>query len=1005
MTTPPDNFDRNPIEVIADEFIERMRLGEEPTIEEYTKLHPEIAEQIRELLPTVIAMEQLKVQKERSERSRFLRGPGSLTKLGDFLILGEVGRGGMGIVYEAEQQSLGRHVAVKVLPRQSLLDEHRLERFKREAQTAARLHHTNIVPIFGVGEQDGYHYYVMQFIRGLGIDRVVRELRGEPHPARPEVSGTVTSMSGLARQAASALCNERFPDQAQSTSINQEQASSTIRKAGISGEETPVADAATNTEAAPAPDLTAHRSVKFWRSVARVGRQVADALHYAHSQGTLHRDIKPANLLLDGYGVVWITDFGLAKAVEDSNITHTGDVVGTLQYMAPEQFCGDYDARSDIYCLGLTVYELLTLQPAYVGSNRSGLIQKVTQGTPTTPRKIDPSIPADLETIILKAISRDPSHRYQTSAEFSDDFQRFLDDRPILARRTNPAQQIWRWCKRNRSLATASAVAIVAILALTFVGWMSYASEANSRKEALAINRRISDNLALQRQVFEKIFQRLVGPDVFQSMIHLDSTEASEDNNDATEYLSVSIPVVSQKDAKLLQDVLEFYDLFAAQNKDHPELQFNSAVAYHHVGDIHLRLGQLSEAQTAYIKAIQQYQRQPSDHEKYVAGVRNQLGQVYANQHMIAAAQESYSLVIESLSQAEGTLRFEDHRWRYELARAHDFMGSLSTHAREAGRDGGRRPGRGRRGPPDRRGPEGRKRNPNPRRRETPLHPNAEDPARSNSTERAQHHQSAQRLLSTLMEDAPDKAEYQLAKARSCRNYARFLGRSRSNESQAKTQALLQEAIQLLETLVRDYPNLAHYQFELAETWISVRPSRSQNLESSTRQNWLQRVGRADKTLRSLHGKYPTVPSYAESLARVFYERHHINMQRQNSTAAISALMECIQLLEGLVKRWPNNTSYLRQLSERRMAYAGVLERGPNPSSAHLAEATKQLRASISEYELLKTGQNSPGRPNSLLRLVSRYRRLERILNQQGDTAGASAARQKLQALARKPKD
>jgi tetratricopeptide (TPR) repeat protein len=534
---------------------------------------------------------------------------------------------------------------------------------------------------------------------------------------------------------------------------------------------------------------------------------------------------------------------------------------------------------------------------------------------------------------------------------------------------------------------------------------MSYASEAQSRAEALATNRRISDNLTLQRQVFEKIFQRLVGPDVFQSMIHLDSTEASEDSNDATEYLSVSIPVVPQKDAKLLQDVLEFYDLFAAQNKDHPELQFNSAVAYHHVGDIHLRLGQLSEAQTAYIKAIQQYQRQPSDHEKYVAGVRNQLGQVYANQRMIPAAQESYSLVIASLGKAEGTPQFEDHRWRYELARAHDFMGSLSTRAHQEGREGGRRPGRGRRGPPDRRGPEGRRRSSNPRRRETPLRPNAENPARSNSTERAQHHQSAQRLLSTLMVDAPDKAEYRLAKARSCRNYARFLGRSRSNESQAKTQALLQEAIQLLETLVRDYPNLAHYQFELAETWISVRPSRSQNLESSARQNWLQQVGRADKTLRSLHGKYPTVPSYAESLARVFYERHHINMQQQNSTAAISALIECIQLLEGLVKRWPNNTSYLRKLSERRMAYAGVLERASNPSSADLAEAAKQLRTSISEYELLKAGQSSPSRTSSLLGLVSRYRRLERILDQQGDSAGASAARQKLQALARKPKD
>ena len=128
--------------------------------------------------------------------------------------------------------------------------------------------------------------------------------------------------------------------------------------------------------------------------MAKVGVQVADALHYAHRQGTLHRDIKPANLILDPYGVVWVTDFGLAKAVEQDHLTHSGDVVGTLQYMAPEQFHGKFDVRSDIYCLGLTLYEMLTLRPAYADSSRSGLVHKVAHGTPYSLRT--PSVPLEL---------------------------------------------------------------------------------------------------------------------------------------------------------------------------------------------------------------------------------------------------------------------------------------------------------------------------------------------------------------------------------------------------------------------------------------------------------------------------------------------------------------------------------------------------------------------------------------------------------------------------------
>ncbi len=187
----------------------------------------------------------------------------------------------------------------------------------------------------------------------------------------------------------------------------------------------------------------------YWESVARIGVQTAQALQHAHDQGIIHRDIKPGNLLLDTRGQVWVTDFGLAKAADQQDLTHTGDVLGTLRYMAPEQFDGQADGRSDLYSLGLTLYELLALQPAFDETDRHRLIKQVTTGTPPRLRNIDHHIPRDLETIVHKAIDREPSHRYQTAGEMADDLQRYLGDEPIRAKWVSPVTRFRRWCKRN----------------------------------------------------------------------------------------------------------------------------------------------------------------------------------------------------------------------------------------------------------------------------------------------------------------------------------------------------------------------------------------------------------------------------------------------------------------------------------------------------------------------------------------------------------------------------
>jgi formylglycine-generating enzyme required for sulfatase activity/serine/threonine protein kinase len=462
----------DPFGAIADEFVEAFRQGKRPSVEEFARCHPEHADDIREILPALMLMEKAKSPDHTSGEGGHPAAETavpSLRQLGDYQILREIGRGGMGVVYEAQQLSLGRHVAIKVLPNHALLDPRQLGRFQREARSAAKLHHTNIVPVFGVGEQDGLHYFVMQLIPGLGLDVVLDELRrlrqprGKPAPTLGDVPGYTTNdsrdvsaadvarglLSGAIRQPEPADDLTTAPEEpaagaqvAASSSVRAADTSATIRLPGQS-EVSPLSES----------------GKQYWQSVARVGIQVADALAHASGQGVLHRDIKPSNLLLDDTGNVWVTDFGLAKAASDSdNLTHTGDVIGTLRYLAPERFNGQGDLRSDVYSLGLTLYELLALQPAFDEVDRNKLVKQVMHDEPLRPRKLNPGVPRDLETVVLKAIARDPAHRYQTPAEMADDLKRFVEDRPVKARRASEAEKLWRWCRRNPLPASLLAV-------------------------------------------------------------------------------------------------------------------------------------------------------------------------------------------------------------------------------------------------------------------------------------------------------------------------------------------------------------------------------------------------------------------------------------------------------------------------------------------------------------------------------------------------------------------
>jgi serine/threonine protein kinase len=388
-------------------------------------------------------------------------------QLGDYRIIREIGRGGMGVVYEAEQVSLGRHVALKVLPPQLLRDEKMRRRFEREARAAARLHHTNVVPVFGVGEEAGTPCFVMQFIQGQGLDAVLDELRrlragGGARDDLPTTAPRDASAAGVARS----LLTGRFDRPGGDVSETEAGSETSVASNGGVGTDTsPVSSPSgpSSPSSSSASSLSRGRArggsglKSYATGVARIGAEVADALSHAHAQGIVHRDIKPSNLLLDTRGTPWVTDFGLAKADDGPNLTHTGDILGTLRYMPPEAFGGKADARGDIYALRLTLYELLAFRPAFGEKERARLIHQVTSEAPTPLRRLNPEVPRDLETVVHKAIERDPDHRYATASGLADDLRRFVDDEPIRARRAGPVERLAPWGRRNPVIAGLTA--------------------------------------------------------------------------------------------------------------------------------------------------------------------------------------------------------------------------------------------------------------------------------------------------------------------------------------------------------------------------------------------------------------------------------------------------------------------------------------------------------------------------------------------------------------------
>ena len=420
----------------VDEFTEQLNAGERPSVDEYVARYRDGGPALRSILETLLAMRPEGISDEQVPVEPFVPYG---TNLGDFRILREIGRGGMGIVYEAEQISLQRRVALKILPFVALLDSPQLKRFRTEARAAAMLKHPNIVSVYSIGVERGVNYYAMELIDGPSLADLLSHPTDAHHDSL-EIDGK-SNISGLA-------VYEWRTD--------------------------------TDAEAKLSTKRPANRT-EYFRQIAELGVQVAGALAYAHVEGVIHRDIKPANLLLDESGTLHVADFGLARVQSNADMTMSGDLLGTLRYMSPEQLAGDQlvDQRTDIYSLGLTLYELIARRPAFSQSARNELIKAISDVDPTSLLKVDRRIPLDLSTVVHKAIAKAPEDRYQHAGELADDLRRFLEHRPVFAKRTTLTGRLKRSVKRNPVVATLMA------LVFTLLTMISITSTLSARRQSI----------------------------------------------------------------------------------------------------------------------------------------------------------------------------------------------------------------------------------------------------------------------------------------------------------------------------------------------------------------------------------------------------------------------------------------------------------------------------------------------------------------------------------------
>jgi serine/threonine protein kinase len=853
--------------------------------------YPEHAEELHRLLPALKALDDL---------SRSGVGPlgasatdgGVEGVLGDFRIIREIGRGGMGVVYEAEQISLRRPVALKVLPFAGMIDPRHLQRFQNEAQAAACLHHSNIAPVYFVGSERGVHFYAMQLIEGQTLAAIIRHLSRPPNP-----TATPVAASGL--RAGSAQEPSTEP---QATGDGQRTSPYTPN---------PLMPLPPATTAAQAVSTTMTvRGREYFRTVARLGAQAAEALDYAHQMGVVHRDIKPANVILDIRGTLWIMDFGLAQFKRgEIGLTMTGDIIGTLRYMSPEQALAKrvpIDHRTDIYSLGATLYELLALRPAIVGDDRQELLRQIAFEEPPPPRRVNKAVPAELETIVLKAMEKNPFERYATAKELADDLDRFLKDEPIRAKRPTLVQRVGKWSRRHQPVVTTAAlallVAVVGLAVAVFLLWQ----ERDRTREA---NRRLKDNLRLSLKALDEIHVQ-----VTSIRLHHD-------------------PERKQEDLELLKRTLVFYEQFAEQNSDDPEVRHETAKAYRKVADIRRLLGEKSAAEEAYRRSIalleELAEKNPAE-PAYAADLGwslIELGLLWMEAGRYPDSEQSYRRA-RSLFQQLADEYPDEPQYRWGLAQSHNDLGQifqLFTGRLE---------------------------------------------------EAEEEERQARRLREKLAADDPDNATYQSALADSLcilGDCLRHTGRP------LEAQQELRHALTIREALVNRWPKVPLYVDRLVSTYKSLGKAlyeRDQFREAE--QAYRKAIDIGDYLIKVV----PNVLEYQENLAANYYDLSTLLRQSGREPEAEAALGRCLKIRERF------GAEFARDPVNRRERAASLNE-GALLKTTALRVQEKAHRDALQIDELLV--KQFPSVPAFREDLAGDYNNLGSVLLKLGQTRDAEA--------------
>jgi serine/threonine protein kinase/Flp pilus assembly protein TadD len=919
-----------------EEYLAAQETGETPDRDRFLARHPEIAPALADCLKGLefIRTAASQVRQPSADRS-VSAGPAAEVfqpevPLGDYRIVREVGRGGMGVVYEAVQLSLGRRVALKVLPFAAALDPKHLQRFKNEAQAAAQLHHTNIVPVFGVGCDRGVHFYAMQFIEGQTVAAVIREMR---------------RLAGLGEQ-----------DAASPTPLPRGEGGETTFPPPRTGKD----GRGVAADSTPLAALTTERSAtspSYFRTAAQLGIQAAEALEHAHQLGIAHRDVKPANLLVDVRGNLWVTDFGLAQFHADAGLTQTGDVLGTLRYMSPEQVRARHamvDHRTDIYSLGVTLYELLTLEPAFATGDRNELAAQIAFEEPRLLRQLNKAVPVELETIILKAMEKDPAERYATAQELADDLRCFLENRTIRAKRPTLVQRARKWSQRHMVLVRA-AVAVLFITTVTTSVGLWYVFGAKDRAEKANIKAQAAKNDAVTARNEAEAARKRAEEEKAQAVMEKGRGDAfyiglgalAEDYLHAFE--TDQLPRVRRgepPDQETLEKVLQFYALLVKYPNSCPPVRQAVGNAYRRVGDIQQWLGDSPKAEDAYgraIKILEELVSEFPDVPRYryeLAGCYNNLGILLVNSDRPRKAEDilrrSLKLYEELRDELSGgapdrilkvlepinLARKEKETWDEFVTRRQGQTAKYLNHFRNelAGNH-------------------------------HHLALMYATTGRPQDAEKA--YERALTILEKLVDDGCCEPKYGLALACLYENRAGlFQATGRLKEAEQG----YQQAQGLLKKLAAGHPQELLYRQCLAMNWdgLGILLEKTGRLPKAD-----EAFEEALKLKRQLVADRPALGYYRYILALSQREHGRRLQAAKRLQEAETAYREAAALLEQLVTDFPQIPKYRHQLARSESVLANLLATTPR-----LPEAEKLLRQARDRYEKLRADTSLDVRPD-----------------------------------------